>query len=358
MPELLVVADDLTGALEAGALLAGAGVETEVTLGGRASDAAAVVVDTETRHAGEDQAAAIVREAVRRGRERGAGYLYKKTDSTLRGPIAAELEAAIEGWGATRPLVYLPAYPRMGRTVRGGILYVDGVPLEQTAFGCDPREPARTGSLGRTLRRLGDRVRFAAGVENLRDLPQAPLIIVCDAGREEDLEAAAAALAGSGALELTAGPAGWLGHLVRHMPLARGAPPRRPPVDRGLVVNGSLHPRSIEQVRRAAVDGVPWEILGASMESPAGALERLASEAVRSARAARLDCLAIFGGDTALAVVRELGVDTLQPVGELMDGVAVSRVETTPGILVTKAGGFGAVGLIREMIEKLGGAHG
>ncbi len=358
MPELLVVADDLTGALEAGALLAGAGVETDVTVGWRESDAAAVVVDTETRHTDADRAAAIVSEAARRARERGATYLFKKTDSTLRGPIAAELEAAMMGWGATRPLVYLPAYPRMGRTVRGGILYVDGVPLEQSAFGRDPREPARTGSLREVLRGSGDRLWFAARAESLRDLPQAPLLIVCDAEREEDLEAAAAALAGSSALELTAGPAGWLRHLVRQMPLARGAPPRRPPVARGLVVNGSRHPRSLEQMRRAAVDGVPWEILGAGFEAPVDALERLASQAVAAARAAKLDCLAIFGGDTALAVVRELGVDTLEPVGELMDGVAVSRVEGTPGILVTKAGGFGGVGLIREMIEKLGGAHG
>jgi uncharacterized protein YgbK (DUF1537 family) len=83
----------MTGALETGAKFsasgAGAVVSAELTLD--AGDRPVLVVDTETRHlAAADAKARIVRLA-RAARARGVPFLYKKTDSTLRG-----------SWGAFR----------------------------------------------------------------------------------------------------------------------------------------------------------------------------------------------------------------------------------------------------------------
>jgi len=49
--------------------------------------------------------------------ERGIRFLYLKTDSTLRGNIGSEISAVLAAFPGS-PLVYAPAYPRMGRTVR------------------------------------------------------------------------------------------------------------------------------------------------------------------------------------------------------------------------------------------------
>ena len=58
--------------------------------------------------------------------------IYKKTDSTLRGNIAAELRALADLFPTWR-IGYAPAYPALGRTVKNGVLYVDDVPVSETA---------------------------------------------------------------------------------------------------------------------------------------------------------------------------------------------------------------------------------
>src|ERR1043166_8822965 len=112
------LADDLTGALEIGAKFAAAGISAAVsTTLAWDQDATALVIDTETRHEKPSEAAAIVH---RLAREAGDfRLLYKKTDSTLRGNIGAELSAMAEAFPGAR-VTYVPAYPLMGRTVRNG----------------------------------------------------------------------------------------------------------------------------------------------------------------------------------------------------------------------------------------------
>ena len=58
----------------------------------------------------------------------------------------------------------------------------------------------------------------------------------------------------------------------------------------------------------------------------------------------QVDCLVVFGGDTAYEILRALGVSTIIPVGELFPGIPLSRAGELQ--LVTKAGGFGPVDLL------------
>jgi len=140
--DVLVLADDLTGALEAGARFAGCGIEARVTAdtGLMETLAPVLVVDTETRHARPAEAARTIYALAREGRDRGARYLYKKTDSTLRGNIGSELGAALRASPGS-PLLYVPAYPQMGSTVKGARLYVRGVPVAETGFASDTLNP-------------------------------------------------------------------------------------------------------------------------------------------------------------------------------------------------------------------------
>jgi len=67
--------------------------------------------------------------------------VYKKVDSTLRGNVAAETDAALTASGADLALV-APAFPAAGRTTRDGVHYVDGTPLDETEYADDENGPS------------------------------------------------------------------------------------------------------------------------------------------------------------------------------------------------------------------------
>ena len=124
---ILALADDMTGALEVGAKFSAAGIRTLVSAKPAASaSACALVYDTETRHRSPRDAGQEVRRFVLETDCACPRLIYKKTDSTFRGNIAAEASALAELYPAWR-IGYAPAYPALGRTVKNGLLYVDGV---------------------------------------------------------------------------------------------------------------------------------------------------------------------------------------------------------------------------------------
>jgi uncharacterized protein YgbK (DUF1537 family) len=135
---------------------------------------------------------------------------------------------------------YAPAYPRLGRTVRGGRLYVDGVPLEQTAFARDPLDPVTEGCTARVLERQG-----------------APLarIVIHDGETDACLERAADAVLAEAPPRLAAGPAALLAVLARRLGLAR-RPAELPRVPGCLIINGSAHPASLAQMAQAGAADV------------------------------------------------------------------------------------------------------
>src|SRR5918994_2700989 len=138
---IAVIADDLTGAGDAGVQLVHAGYRTAVFFresGVLADDLDAVAFDTDSRAMPAGFAAKRVLEAARAARE--ARIVYKKLDSTLRGNVAAELAAALGGSGR-KHIVFAPAFPAAGRTTVGGTQRVHGVPVDETEMANDPHTP-------------------------------------------------------------------------------------------------------------------------------------------------------------------------------------------------------------------------
>jgi uncharacterized protein YgbK (DUF1537 family) len=274
------------------------------------------VVDTETRHRSGDEAAAVVR-AYLTGY---GGAVFKKTDSTLRGNIRAELGAMAE----LGTVVFVPAYPALGRTVRDGILYVHGVPLGESAFAADARQPVRSS-------RVGDVV-----PEGVR---------VFDAWTEADLEAIARELAEE--RPWVAGPAGFIRYWAGMNGFATGVVRVAPRVGSWLLVCGSRHPVSRRQadlagipvIRTAEEMGDPETVAAALAEEVRVYVERFAPEGVL-----------IMGGDTVWAVWRALGIEELAPLPEVLPGIAACVGGGR--LFVTKAGGFGEDGLVEQILER------
>jgi uncharacterized protein YgbK (DUF1537 family) len=384
---ILAIADDTTGALEVGGQLVMQGVRalvsTEETLD---RETEALVVDAQTRHAGASEAGDRVARLARMAGHARIPYVYKKTDSTLRGNIAAEFQALLDAF-PERPLVYVPAYPKMGRVVRGGELFVDGKPLVETAIARDPLNPAQEGSIPKLLAGgCTARVRVAGTAEQLRrfleDGAQGS-VLVCDGSTDDDLGATASVIAAAGQPCVVAGTGGFVGGWARLLHVSHDfqAPGLR--VARCLVISGSLHPASREQVLRAASGAIHTLYLGSDPDTdlviaqllsealrtrgwaaldtpgtcPSGVGARIGALANRILGAVPVDCLVIFGGDTTLAVLRAIGATVIESAGELMPGVPLSlaRHQDRPLVLVTKAGGFGGADMlvsIKGLLEK------
>ncbi len=367
--KVLALADDATGALEVGAQFACAAGPTPVWLGDEppAPDAfpapLCLVIDTETRHLAPEEAAA----RVRRFASPGVAAVYKKTDSTLRGSIAAEFRALLDARPG-RPLVYVPAYPDLGRTVADGELLVNGQPLTETAFARDPLNPATTGNIRALLAGCGAPVAVVQP-EQLAAALTTGRILICDGSRNEDLAAAAEALRAAKIEALAAGPGAFAGYWVRAILSQHpAAAPRRPRIERCLVVNGSRHPASREQVRWAKEQGwsvVVWRGPGTAfadlspwtvITTPDQLLDDPPAVACGLARAvsqASFDALVVFGGDTLHAICGALRIEVVTACEELLPGVPLARAGDLT--LITKAGGFGAAdlaGAIREMLER------
>ena len=139
MARLTVIADDLTGALDTGVQFANRCVSVRVA----AVNAAAVpeeifhadvaVIDAEVRHKTSQQAYNICLGLVQQALRCGTDTVYIKTDSGLRGNIGAMFQAALDAGGAA-VAYYAPALPQMNRLTRGGIQYIDGVPIDKLSL--------------------------------------------------------------------------------------------------------------------------------------------------------------------------------------------------------------------------------
>lgn len=352
---ILALADDMTGALEVGAKFSAGGIRTLVSaMASPSSSASVLVLDTETRHCSPELASQEVRRFVLGSGAVNPRLIYKKTDSTLRGNISAELRALRELYPTWR-IGYAPAYPELGRTVKKGVLYVNGVPVAETAYARDPINPIHTSSVPEILGPSLACTIFDG--ETDRDLAEVARTILSDSG-----------------MRIAAGPAGLAGMIAEQIDLPRGSPAPLPAVRRCLVFNGSLHEQSAIQMQRALVEGCvaleygsAWRVLKCddqSRGSPAQVANENAKLLLEQIIASEPDALLVIGGDTTFAVIATLGLPPLVPIGEVVPGVPVTRIENqqlTPLsprrrrdlLLITKAGGFGGADVLCRVRQRL-----
>jgi uncharacterized protein YgbK (DUF1537 family) len=359
---ILAIADDMTGALEVGAKLCALG--SLVITGPEPAFTPlqnVIVMDTETRHATPEQASAKIDRIAQAARRLQLDIVYKKTDSTLRGNIGAEIQALARAF-PEKAIVFIPGYPQLGRTVRRGHLHVDGELVHRTAFSRDALNPVETSYVPDVLGECQLPVHLREGAVPGRLEPGC--LYIFDSETNADIAAVVDVALAQPALPVFCGP----GSVASCLALALGCPDARgplPAVTTGLVVNGSRHERADQQIRLAGKRG--WPILSARellnraerpewtiLDAQASADQMGALVAGLLAKMS-LDCLAVFGGDTAYSILQALGVSTVVPVCELFCGVPLSRVGELH--LVTKAGGFGPVDLLPNIREALSGGR-
>ena len=325
MAGILIFADDLTGAADCAAGFIGKSSGVVVALDERVRVRAPVVaIDLDTRMLSEDAACAKVEQAFSSRRAREAGILFKKIDSTLRGHVVPELRAARKALGRKRPILFAPAFPVQGRTVRNGHVHVNGKPL-------------RGGNLG--------------GLLDGED------VSVCDAKTDSDLRAIARKGLAVSPQPLFVGSAGLAHALAAALPRRRKARPARLPRGPIAVVVGSAARVSVRQAKRLAPiakrEGVALYQLDwtrAPTEADGALVDAFGRIAARHP-----DCAAyvLTGGETARAVLGARGVRAIRLLGEVEPGVPFG-VSIPAGLAVcTKAGGFGGPDTLVHCVARL-----
>ncbi|KAB1185336.1 four-carbon acid sugar kinase family protein [Haloferax sp. MBLA0077] len=374
-----------------------------------------MVVNTESRYAAPEEAAERVKTAFE---VPGADIAFKKVDSTLRGNVRVEVEAALDAVGADLVLV-APAFPINGRLTACGFHLVNGKLVTDTSAGKDAERPPASDALPAFFAE-SDYVTEHLGVETVArgsaavrralesiQSDDAPVIVTCDALTDDHLAAVAAAGADLPDRCLYVGSGGLARHV--HVPgLASGAgvdvDETRPVVG----VAGSVAPETLVQIdeitqkRRRQLD------LEMAVTEPSAAGADLASRGVEAVddyggvvlhsaenrgdvdrtlaageragvdgsmvRRRVTDALAtaagelvhddqpanlfLTGGATAITILNQLDAHALRMAGDAIEpGIPLASVVggvADGAAVITKAGGFGDEQAIIKSLARIG----
>jgi len=367
-----VIADDLTGAAELGAVGLRHGLRAEIVRSGQPSGRADLVcVDTDSRSCDPAEAGKRAATAARLLHRAGAEWIYKKVDSVLRGQVTAEVEAVMEQLQLNRALL-LPANPSLGRIIRDGQYFVHGKPIHKTEFARDPEYPRRAPEVMRLLKLPG---KFSIRLSNGDRLLSDDTIVVGSAATSADVRKWAACREAD---MLPAGGSEFFGALLAAIPALvpakRELVPDKAP-GRELFVCGTSTDAARKFVsaarrRKTPVFSLPRELIwGADFSAAAQeavthrvlaafeadsriilnvglplvgnpAVARRLSDyvvkiAVRVLRQLSIPNVFAEGGATAAELVRRMGWARLMLLNELAPGVARLAVDGGQSILLT-----------------------
>ncbi len=411
------VADDLTGASDLANTLSTGGMRTMLFVGADSerapADCEAGVVALKTRSIAPAEAVNQSLDAARWLLDQGCRQLLFKYcstfDSTPEGNIGPVAEALLELAGAAGAIV-CPAFPRAGRRVFMGHLFVGDRLLNESGMENHPLTPMTDADIRRWLARQS-RGRIGhiplatvrAGADALREFvdnawQRDERLLVMDAIDEQDLETLGVAAAGH---RLVTGSSAIALALPRNFRaaglLAAEPPPLARPAGPGIVLCGSCSETSRAQVEaygrtapwlaidpdkllsgqmtverayawvRAQSGAVPMifsTMNAATVASTqarfgarrvADAIEQFFGELARRLVDAGVRRLVVGGGETSGAVMTALGVRRLWISREIDTGVP-ALVAERDGLLglALKSGNFGQVDFFSRALQEVG----
>lgn len=162
---IIAIADDITGAAEIAGIGYAHGMSTTLftEVPETLPEADLIVIATDTRSLTEDEAVEatcqilqqlknvnLPKQVLTRMNVTGVRpeppIFFKKTDPLLRGHVVPELKAIMSNSRYSKVL-YVPANPSMGQTIRGGRFFINNTPIDQTPLEHDPEFPIHTSSI-------------------------------------------------------------------------------------------------------------------------------------------------------------------------------------------------------------------
>lgn len=256
--QVRIVADDLTGAMEALAEFQTADWSTELQMAPERPSAAAVVaLSTNSRL---EPGSVDLREFIGKDHISSDRTLIK-ADSAIRG-LTIEALGAIKAFAPGKTLVVCPALPSAGRTVDAGVVRIHGVPVHETELALDGRRRTVHSDLPKLL---GASSHLDRGQIASSELPDIMLaggpIVVCDAVDDDDLVKISRAVAYLGPKVVPIGSAGIARSLAAEWKTTRATQPV-------LVFVSSAHANARDQLGCLARMGA--EIITPTLEEMTG----------------------------------------------------------------------------------------
>ena len=341
---IVLLADDLTGACDAGAAFLRSGRSVRVWFGTSvefSTPESVQAFNTSSRALSARRAARAVSLACTALARDPNALFFKKVDSAARGPLAAELLAAHRSL-ESRAIVFAPAFPGAGRTVRDGSLEIEDSSGRHSQIRLERLFPL-------TVR--GRIFHISHARELVPAVDAGKSLLICDSENQADLDALARAAKDITGL-LYAGSAGLAQALAGLIP-ARPMAAIMPPVARTLLIAGTSHPVTrlqLKELNSADPDGV--RVLRLRLRFGAAARIRT------TFRSYAPQALILTGGETALLAVRALAAHSFILQGEFAPGVPWGTVQGGDAhgcIVVTKSGGFGSPTAFNEILAVLRG---
>ncbi len=262
--DISMIADDLAGACDTGfEFLDTVGqvtvvMDVDVPHGKIDPEDGLVVYNTESRALPADDAYQKARRAAEIAGKDGQRILMKKTDSAFRGQFGPEIAAVMDELGIELCCL-APAIPEFGRVTRSGIQYLDGVPISESFYSKDPKNPVTESRVARHAMIGNNRpvglldlstLRGNRKEEKIEELALSGVqIVVTDSENRKDLQTAAGVFLKRPERILFVGGQG-IGNALASActPSAKQTGWTRIPKGPTLVVCGTLHPRSREQM--------------------------------------------------------------------------------------------------------------
>lgn len=374
-----VVADDLSGAAEIGAVGLRHGLSAEILASGQPSEGIDLVcVDTDSRACSAEAAGQRAAAATVLLQTAGAEWIYKKVDSVLRGQVTAELEAILNRLGLDSALL-VPANPLKGRVIHGGRYWIADTPLDETEFRRDPDYPRTSAEV---MDLLSPSTGMAASVCSVRDQYCPSGIVVGEVESTGDLQYWATRRHSDA---LMAGGSEFFDVLLGAERVQRTEGiPARPIDDRTggeLVICGSASETTVAFVREARERDIPVFSLPDDLAQGGGPgpevemastqqilpvlksrgrvilqtavrvaqdpatgrrlMERLTQQAASVIRDAAVAHIYVEGGATAALLLKRMGWERLRVVGEMAPGVVTLVAnEASAPLLTIKPGSY------------------
>lgn len=362
MQSLRLLADDLTGALDTSAELVGACGPLKIywSIDEPPAGRASFAFDSGTREADANEAAAIVRRLT--PLLCGAAIAFKKIDSLLRGPWAAELAACLQA-GSWDACIVAPAFIHQGRRTRGG---------QQYARASDGSWSAVGGNLVEQLRRHNLVTRLADPRSNAEtDLP--PGVSVFDAEGDQDLDRVVDIGRRYSGRVLWCGAGGLAAALARgtqaNLPRSLKAPvlgvfgsdhaatDAQLEACQDIVIRAAEGYLDLDAVKRRLDQGIALvRLTPPGTRSRTQAAQHFAEEIMRLSQSIEKPAtLIIAGGETLKAQCLAVEARALKVLGRLEPGVPKSVIQggAWAGVdVISKSGAFGPPGLWRNLLRE------
>jgi len=369
----LIVADDLTGACDAGAPFAIHGRRVEVPFGAGAlhSYADVIAVSTESRNDSENISLSRLDTALREWEAADRSILFKKVDSLFRGNTFAEI-GAIDSAFSDRLIFFAPSFPAVARKVVNGCLYLDDashttLDISQALSSRSivhyvlPEDISEKDRLHRIKRSLAGKARF----------------FLCEASGDSVLRAVARAGLSLDRNLVWIGSGGLAHALANELHTTSIGPAWGSQTGALIFCVGSNHASTMRQIDYAMRHGEvtcvrSYEdfltVLPGTLEGCGTVIwvidPELNNAMLRAALIPILEypetTLLLSGGDTAANVCATFSVQSISIAGELMQGIPWGYLHggDAEGIrVITKSGGFGTESAFTVLMRICRGDH-